>query len=93
MRKIEFVSYDGEYPNLCGGTLVLSVDGNVCETWYCLESGGGWDVDESGEEHVSTGPWKLYKWKFDEYFTRSEMEEIERLVNENIPWGCCGGCI
>lgn len=27
---VEFVSYDGEYPNLCSGTLMLSIDG---EPW------------------------------------------------------------
>lgn len=25
--KIEFVSYDGDYPNLCRGVLILKVDG------------------------------------------------------------------
>ena len=27
MNKIEFVSYNGRYPNLCSGTLVVEIDG------------------------------------------------------------------
>lgn len=26
-KKIAFVSYDGEYPNLCSGVLILKIDG------------------------------------------------------------------
>lgn len=91
MRNIEFVSYDGKYPNLCGGTLTLRVDGEIFETWYCLESGGDWEVD-GFEEHVFKGPWSLNRWKFDG-FSSEELKEIERLVNKNVEWGCCGGCI
>ena len=93
MRKIEFVSYDGKYPNLCGGTLKLRVDGEEWESYFCLGSGGSCEIDEDGEEHVSTGPWELYRWKFEEDFTKDEIEKIKRLVNDNVEWGCCGGCI
>ena len=27
MEHVKFVSYDGKYPNLCTGTLVLNIDG------------------------------------------------------------------
>ena len=27
MKHIEFISYDGAYPNLCRGTLILRIDG------------------------------------------------------------------
>lgn len=39
MRDIKFVSYNGIFPNLCSGTLVLSVDGNTVSEKYCLVSG------------------------------------------------------
>lgn len=42
MYRVKFVSYDGEYPNLCSGTLVLNVDGkDVTFPKYCLSSCGG----------------------------------------------------
>jgi hypothetical protein len=29
MAKVEFISYDGKYPNLCSGNLTLRIDGAV----------------------------------------------------------------
>ena len=40
--RVKFISYTGEYPNLCSGVLTL---------------------------------------------------EIDEVFNENVEWGCCGGCI
>lgn len=38
---VEFVSYDGAYPNLCSGQLVLKINGQVREfSRHCLQSGG-----------------------------------------------------
>lgn len=38
---VEFVSYDGAYPNLCTGQLVLKINGQVREfSRHCLQSGG-----------------------------------------------------
>lgn len=44
---VKFVSYDGKYPNLCSGTLVLEVDGEKREIPYALCSGGSAYFDEN----------------------------------------------
>lgn len=58
---VEFVSYDGAYPNLCTGQLVLKINGR-------------WSIDL---------PEDLEPLR----------KEIEECINENIPHGCCGGCV
>lgn len=46
--KIEFISYDGEYPNLCSGKLVIKVNGKrIRFPEYCLSSGGAVTHDGS----------------------------------------------
>lgn len=40
VRDIEFVSYDGDYPNFCRGTLTLRVEGEEISVARCLVSGG-----------------------------------------------------
>lgn len=86
---VEFVSYDGAYPNLCSGQLVLKINGQVREfSRHCLQSGGtvwfdnDWDALENG------------RWSID---LPEDLEplrkEIEECINENIPHGCCGGCV
>lgn len=111
--KIEFVSYDGAYPNLCSGTFVVKLDG--VETSFGSQflweyekkagkvpptypkfwtSGGGVAFDEDWSEIVSVGDWELM---FDEKDYPPEiaaaMSELIRVFNENVPPGCCGGCV
>lgn len=85
--KIEFVSYDGKYPNLCSGTLTLKADNKFYRLKYALRSGGGlgegyvpyfgaWDVD------IDALPDELKDYHND----------IVKCVNENVEYGCCGGC-
>lgn len=86
MADIKFISYDGAWPNLCSGTLTIEVNG-VRRTDFELCSGGHvyWDDDET----IEYGPWTV--------FMPDDLAEYEKiitdLVNENVPWGCCGGCI
>ena len=90
MKQVEFISYDGTYPNLCSGLLVLKINGKVKKfPRYCLHSGGGVWFDDNWCGHIESGPWSIDLPK--------DLEplrvEIEKCINENIPHGCCGGCI
>lgn len=85
---IEFVSYAGRYPNLCRGTLVLRINGELAYFNNCLVSGGC--VGFNGfTEIVEQGKWSV---NVPEEYKKYE-EEITTVVNENIEYGCCGGCI
>ncbi len=89
---VKLVSYDGSYPNLCSGKLVLSVDE---KEWvfpsYCLSSGGSVWFDKDWSEHVEDGPWSVGEWP--EGFPEDAKEEALSVINEGISWGCCGGCV
>ena len=90
--KLEFVSYNGKYPNLCSGVLILSLDGRRVQfPDYCLESGGSVWFDDGWEEHIETGEWKISKYPKD--FPEDLRQSAVDLVNKNIPYGCCGGCV
>ncbi len=92
-KDIQFISYDGKWPNLCSGNLVFSVNGQKREVKYALCSGGGitqdWDT--------YSGAWSIIPIDADELvfndFTESDFKVLTDLVNENIEHGCCGGCI
>lgn len=112
--NVEFVSYDGKYPNLCSGVLVLKIDGEevrfghnylvsnylVSRSWETdgnydafWSSGGSCyfshDYSESGVNH---GRWEIdidrIPDKYKDYYL-----EIEEVFNDNVDYGCCGGCL
>lgn len=87
---VEFVSYNGRYPNLCAGELVLRVDGEEVNFGkFCLESGGYVAFGDEWNEQVEKGPWSVnVPPQYAQY-----ADEITEVVNANVPWGCCGGCI
>lgn len=105
---VKFVSYDGEYPNLCSGTLVLEIDGKkvsfgMQSLWengkkadypkfWC--SGGSVGFDDDWSEIVSPGPWELEACEKDypPEIWKALPEAIEAM-NDNVAWGCCGGCV
>lgn len=87
---VEFVSYNGAYPNLCSGTLVLRINGIERTLERCLSSGGSVTFDENWLETVTQGEWSVYNLPDD---LEPMREEIEECINENIPYGCCGGCV
>jgi len=93
MSRVKFLSYDGEYPNLCRGTLKLEIDGEEVAWNRNLVSGGSvWFSKDYSEEHVERGEWSV---EFPDNFPKDAelRQEIARVVNENVRHGCCGGCI
>ncbi len=90
MSTVEFVSYDGEYPNLCSGTLKLRINGEtVTFPEYCMHPGGCVTFDADYNPTVSNGAWSVDVPE--EY--EGIRHEIEYVVNQNVRQGCCGGCI
>jgi hypothetical protein len=90
-KNLSFVSYDGKWPNLCSGNLILAI--NEQEIKFpdqCLSSGGSVSYDDEGSS-IESGYWTIDTWpeKFPEWLKEQAIE----LVNENIDQGCCGGCI
>lgn len=88
---VEFVSYNGKFPNLCSGTLIIRVNGEEFTLEApCLQSGGNCGFDEEQNEYIETGDWRLCGLpdSLEQY-----RDEILKVVNENVPRGCCGGCI
>ena len=84
---VEFVSYDGKFPCLCCGTLVLRINGeNVVFPKYSLVSGGKC-VDYNGD--VKKGAWTVNNIPDNYLYLK---KEIEDCVNVNVKKGCCGGC-
>ena len=90
---VEFVSYDGKWPCLCYGTLIIKVNEKTYSFTEAMISGGricggphtGWDM------WAEQDPWELSLEEHPEL--EQYKEEITRVVNENVPYGCCGGCI
>ena len=98
ITDLKFVSYDGKYPTLCMGNLkfvAIFSDGSEKEyNWKdAITSTGGLDDDYE----AYTGDWDvhlpLYREEEDySEFTPMVLYYLEKLVNENVPRGCCGGC-
>jgi hypothetical protein len=114
-KIIEFVSYNGEYPNLCSGDLVLrvynTVDSFDCSTVenfseegsdlqdykeytfdHILSSGGSCSYDNNGDDICYHGDWTIEEYNLPDEL-KPYKKKIEELVNDNVPKGCCGGCL
>lgn len=89
MSDVEFISYTGKWPNLCSGELTLKINGQIRKDIE-ISSGGccGFNSDYS-ESYIEHGPWHVFVPED----LKNYEHEIEKIVNENIPEGCCGGCL
>lgn len=105
---VEFVSYDGAYPNLCSGTLVLDIGGEC----HVFKEGRNREEKASGvhgafwspggscgfmggsydDLYCDTGPWEIDSSSLPEELMPLA-EEIGAAFNAHVPFGCCGGCL
>ncbi len=95
-RKVEMmkIEYDGSYPNLCSGHLIVHIDDTKYDFGcYCLSSGGGISFDADFSEIVTSGPWTLVEDSIPSDFPKDRLPELRNLIDSEIPQGCCGGYV
>lgn len=82
------IKYNGEFPNLCRGRLEVWINNDYYDFGrHVLESGGY--INEDFE--IVKNNWIINKYPKD--FPKEYEEELLKIVNQDIPHGCCGGCI
>ena len=98
MRNIQFISYNGKYPTLCYGSLILNIN-NTQYSFECALASGGKAYFPNGftnDPVIEHGPWKkivILHSTSDINFNDEELDYIIKLINEHVAHGCCGGCI
>ena len=92
--NVRFVSYDGKYPNLCSGRLVLEISGK--EYAFSGFSPGSTDLPKFWCSGGSPGEYRS-EWIIDADFLPDDLKqyalEIDAVFNANVEHGCCGGCL
>lgn len=92
---VKFISYTGKHLHLCSGILTLEIDGKKARFGYGTlndpfwVSGGGLNPNYEG---AYQGEWKIDVNMIPKEY-RKYATEIDKVFNENVEWGCCGGCI
>lgn len=91
--KIEFIKYTGKWPTLCSGELYFKVNGKEYKIKGLVPGGEvGFKGGYGGESYIKKGPWRLHNHDFPKEL-KSYKRLITNMVNENVKYGCCGGCL
>lgn len=65
-------------------------DNNYDDFWY---SGGSCGFsDNYSESTVTKDAWKIYENDLPDIY-KSYAKEFIKVLNDNLPYGCCGGCL
>ena len=103
-QHVKFVSYTGKWPSRCIGTLTLEIDGQKytfgqSKPLFSSDKGPFADFTsfwESGGECPLYGEITQEEWKIDYNLIPEQFKkyasEIDKVFNDNVEWGCCGGC-
>lgn len=91
MEKLDIkIQYDGEYPCLCMGHLIVWIDGKEWDFGkYALESGGRCIL---ADDRIVKGKWNIFDDKWPKEFPEKYKRPVLSKINKEIPHGCCGGC-
>lgn len=91
---VEFVHADVfSYYSLCSSRITVSIDGNwVTLSKYSLRTGGSVWFDDDYNEHVECGEWTIDDDALPSNLSHLK-EKVEKVINDNFPQGCCGGCV
>ena len=87
------IEYNGEYPNLCSGELIVKIGLKTWNMGSILSSGGSVSFSDDWDECVTSGPWEIEMNSLPSDFPKDLYDKLKELVNEEIRWGCCGGCV
>ena len=91
MVNIQII-YTGQWPCLCHGVLIVTVNGVEYEfPDGAMRPGGSVFFDDDYCEHVTVAPWRVYAWP--DNFPENMKRRVVCAINRNVPWGCCGGCV
>jgi hypothetical protein len=87
-NKFQHVTIKSPSYALCGSSWTIKYNDTIIVLARPLISGGSVSWGSDGDEIID-GPWSLDLPDFLEPYE----EELTKLANDNIDWGCCGGCI
>lgn len=98
--EIKYVSYDAPRYSRCMGVLTLEIDGerktfglDGCDYPAFWTTGGRVWFDKDWGEHVERGEWLFDPpTGFPKKFVKESATLVD-IMNENVAWGCCGGCV
>ena len=97
--NIKFISYTGKYPDRCNGVLTLLIDGaehTFCPLTKGAEHGKIWSSGGNCRT-CEKGAW-THDWfdaecdDLDYHFGEGFSDRLIEVMNDNVPYGCCGGC-
>lgn len=82
------------FGNYCLGERGRTSDEGVPNYPEFWQSGGWVKFYDDWEEDVGEGPWEI-RGNIKDYPEDIQrlLPELIRIFNENVPWGCCGGCV
>lgn len=99
-QRVKFISYTGEYPNLCDGELTLEIDGvehrfghssGQYRNFWCSGGECGFNGDYDNP-YTCSGAWEIEESMLPEEL-KHYAAEIAEVFNDNVEYGCCGHCI
>lgn len=86
------IKYNGKWPCLCSGHLEVWIGEDYYDFGeYSLISGGAIHRNINWEMWATEGPWEISN--FPPNFPIDRQEDLLKVINAEIPLGCCGGCI